>query len=230
MKQSNEVIYQEITPLEYPRLKEMIINAFGFSRFSKNRVVINSLAEIYLRATILMSTYHQVAIKEGRAIGFLYGRLDGERYLANRWGHRLVIVVHVIIATLLSMFSLPTALQALKYDQTYQALKAMCQKKFIAEVTGLIVTSESRGLGVGKRLYSDFVDYLDERGATSFFLFTDSALSYGFYEKQGMIREATIPVTFYIKPTPETLEIYLYSRSVQTDASIQTWKFDEYSS
>ena len=230
MQRSDAVVYREITPLDYPRLKEMIINAFGLPRFSENRVVINSLAEIYLRATILVSTYHQVAIKGGNAIGFLYGRLNGEKYLSNRWWHRFVIVVHVMIAGMLSLFSLPTVLQALKYDQTYQALKAMCNKEFKSEVTGLIVASESRGLGVGKRLYMDFVDYLDERGATSFFLFTDSALSYGFYEKQGMIREATIPVTFNIKPTPETLEIYLYSRSVQTDASIQTWKFDEYSS
>jgi hypothetical protein len=50
--------------------------------------------------------------------------------------------------------------------------------------------------------------------AKSFFLYTDDSLSYGFYDKQGMQRIGTTKITLNLKPIPQKLDVYLYSKEV----------------
>jgi ribosomal protein S18 acetylase RimI-like enzyme len=84
----------------------------------------------------------------------------------------------------------------------------------MGEITTLIVSKQFQGFGIGKKLYLEFYNYMINTGARSFFLYTDDSLSYGFYDKQDMQRIGTTKITLDIKPMPQNLEVYLYSKDV----------------
>jgi ribosomal protein S18 acetylase RimI-like enzyme len=211
MSQNVSITYRPYLKKDALQVRSLYIDAFDFRRFSKNNQVLSSLADIYLRFVMSQSTYGQVAVFDGKIIGVLFGRADEEPYISHHWLQKLVLGWLFIKVGFLTFFKLNNIFEALKIDQSYKALKAMVPKSFEGEITTLLVSNQYRGYGVGKRLYYDVVDYFKTHHVKRFFLFTDSALSYGFYDKQGLKREATKLITLNTKPKPQNLEVYFYS-------------------
>jgi predicted N-acetyltransferase YhbS len=222
MSKINMITYRPVNKHDKHKLKELIIEEFGFRRFTNNKLVLNSLSNYYLSGVIYKSTYSLVAIKDHEPVGVIYGRNDTQPFLKHSMKDKLVSLYYFIKIILFSLFNLKSIIQGLKFDRAYKKLSSECNKAFSGEVTCLIVSKSHQGFGIGKSLFRSFYDYLLKTNARSFFLYTDSWLSYGFYEKQGMIREKSTNINLNIKPRPQNLEIYLYSKDVIPHSDIKT--------
>ena len=214
MSNIHTITYRPVNKHDLTKIKELYIEEFGFRRFTTNKHVLKSISSLYLSSVIQQSTYSLVAIRNHEPVGLIYGRNDTQPFLKHSLKDKLVSIYHFININIFSLFHLKATKQALKFDHAYKKLSFECNKKFSGEVTTLIVSKSHQGFGIGKSLFHSFYDYLLKTKATSFFLYTDSWLSYGFYEKQGMIREGETPITLKVKPKKEKIDVYLYSLNV----------------
>lgn len=222
MSNIHTITYRAVNKNDLHKIKELYIEEFGFRRFTKNKHVLKSISSFYLSSVIQQSTYSLVAIRNHELVGVIFGRHDTQPFLKHSIKDKLVSYFDFVKIILLSLFHLKAVKQALKFDHAYKKLYLECNKKFSGEITTLIVSKSHQGFGIGKSLFHSFYDYLLKTKATSFFLYTDSGLSYGFYEKQGMIREGETPITLKIKPKKEKISVYLYSLSVSNHHKINT--------
>lgn len=214
MDKDELILYKTVSKNEVEGIKKLINDHFNYNRFSNNNRISNYIADFYLRGVLLISTYSLVAVKNNEAVGIIFGRSDKETLFPGRLVNIIILAFDFLRIFVLSIFNLKPVLQALKFDKAYKKLTSDCNQKFEGEITTLIVSKKFQGFGIGKKLYSEFYNYLIKTGSRSFFLYTDDSLSYGFYDKQGMRRIGTTKITLDIKPVPQKLEIYLYSKDV----------------
>ena len=222
MSNIHTITYRPVNKHDLHKIKELYIEEFGFRRFTTNKHVLKSISSLYLSSVIQQSTYSLVAIRNHEPVGLIYGRNDTQPFLKHSLKDKLVSIYHFINIIIFSLFHLKATKQALKFDHAYKKLSFECNKKFSGEVTTLLVSKSHQGFGIGKSLFHSFYDYLLKTKATSFFLYTDSRLSYGFYEKQGMIREGETPITLKVKTKKEIIDVYLYSLNVIDRQTIST--------
>ena len=89
-----------------------------------------------------------------------------------------------------------------------QRLLQRTHRHYHASLNFFSIDAQFRGLGLGNRLYHQFITYLQAQGIDTFFLFTDSSSNYQFYEKKGLRKIAS--ETFYWQDEDEVEEYYLY--------------------
>lgn len=87
-------------------------------------------------------------------------------------------------------------------------------KSYSAELALFAVSSVCRGKGIGKMLYQSAKEYMEQEGVDSFYLFTDTSCNYGFYEHQGMKRQAEKTHSFDIKGQKAKMNFYLYDDQI----------------
>ena len=63
-------------------------------------------------------------------------------------------------------------------------------KTFAASLNFFILDERYQGLGIGNKLYSLFIDYLQDKKIKVFFLFTDNSSNFQFYERKGLLKIA----------------------------------------
>jgi len=216
------VLYREVEKNDYPKIKQLISSAFQVHRFAEKKQIVNSVLETYIRHCLIESSYSQVSILDGEVVGVILGRAEHQPKLSQRWLHQTVALFHQVKIALTALGDLSKVLEYFKISRAYAKLKARCSKTFFGEVTLLIVSNNCRGLGVGKKLFSDFKSYLQKHKVFSFYLYTDSSLSFGFYESQGMLREGVEKITLNKQPSAQNLDIYLYSGEVPTDSETKS--------
>lgn len=210
--------YRQIEKKDYSKIKQLISSAFQVHRFAEKKHIVNSVLEVYMRHCLIESSFSQVAILDGEVVGVILGRAEHQPKLSQRFLHQTVAFYHQVKIALTALGDLTKVLEYFKISRAYAELKSRCSKTFSGEVTLLIVSKKCRGLGVGKKLFSDFKSYLQEHKVFSFYLYTDSSLSFGFYERQGMLREGVEKITLNKQPTAYNLDIYLYSGEVPSDS------------
>ena len=101
--------------------------------------------------------------------------------------------------------------QYFAFDRVYGELRKKTPSPLTDELTLFAVDSSTRGLGIGKTLYRDYLDHLRSLGRSDFYLYTDSLCTFQFYEKQGMTRTASEDMNLVLDGKPEALGVYLYS-------------------
>lgn len=202
------IIYRELRPTDYERIKSLINEAFGFDDFIKDKKFLNEVLNIYLQDCIMASTFSKVAVKDHQVIGLILGQAKREK--------KRLIKSHNIFSLLSSMGKLlltnKTNRQALKqfaHIQTvYKELIKGKEDTFGGCIQLFIVAKESRGLGIGKTLIAYLLGYMKQKQVSSLYLYTDTRCNYGFYDSHKFVRLAQKNITF--KGFKDILGVYLY--------------------
>lgn len=210
----NDITYRPYRDGDAAHVKAIIDEAFFIHRYVPHARLLDSALEVYLRERLLASTYTQVAEQNGHVIGVLMGRVHGQPRLPRAVSNRLLTAVHMLKIAALGLSDLRSLGQYFGFSGVYRTLRERTSAPLTDELTLFAVSSAARGLGVGKRLYQNYLSHLRHHGRRSFYLYTDSLCSFGFYEKRGMTRTAEQDMTVYLDRTPEILGVYLYAGDV----------------
>jgi predicted N-acetyltransferase YhbS len=203
--------YRPYQPQDAEDIKKIINEAFYIHRYVTGRLVLDSALEIYLRERLLASTWTRVAVQDGRVVGVIMGQVDGQPRLGGRFTNRLLTLAHMLRAGVLGLPQWKSMRQYFAFDRVYGELRKKTPDPLTDELTLFAVDSSTRGLGIGKTLYRDYLDHLRSLGRSDFYLYTDSLCTYQFYEKQGMTRTASEDMNLVLDGKPEALGVYLYS-------------------
>ena len=205
------IVYRPYQPQDAEDIKKIINEAFYIHRYVTGRLVLDSALEIYLRERLLASTWTRVAVQDERVVGIIMGQVDGQPRLGGRFTNRLLTLAHTLRAGILGLPQWKSMRQYFAFDRVYGELRKKTPSPLTDELTLFAVDSSTRGLGIGKTLYRDYLDHLRSLGRSDFYLYTDSLCTFQFYEKQGMTRTASEDMNLVLDGTPETLGVYLYT-------------------
>ena len=205
------IVYRPYQPQDAEDIKKIINEAFYIHRYVTGRLVLDSALEIYLRERLLASTWTRVAVQDERVVGIIMGQVDGQPRLGGRFTNRLLTLAHTLRAGILGLPQWKSMRQYFAFDRVYGELRKKTPSPLTDELTLFAVDSSTRGLGIGKTLYRDYLDHLRSLGRSDFYLYTDSLCTFQFYEKQGMTRTASEDMNLVLDGTPEALGVYLYS-------------------
>ncbi len=205
------IVYRPYQPQDAEDIKKIINEAFYIHRYVTGRLVLDSALEIYLRERRLASTWTRVAVQDERVVGIIMGQVDGQPRLGGRFTNRLLTLAHTLRAGILGLPQWKSMRQYFAFDRVYGELRKKTPSPLTDELTLFAVDSSTRGLGIGKTLYRDYLDHLRSLGRSDFYLYTDSLCTFQFYEKQGMTRTASEDMNLVLDGKPEALGVYLYS-------------------
>ena len=205
------IVYRPYQPQDAEDIKKIINEAFYIHRYVTGRLVLDSALEIYLRKRLLASTWTRVAVQDERVVGIIMGQVDGQPRLGGRFTNRLLTLAHTLRAGILGLPQWKSMRQYFAFDRVYGELRKKTPSPLTDELTLFAVDSSTRGLGIGKTLYRDYLDHLRSLGRSDFYLYTDSLCTFQFYEKQGMTRTASDDMILVLDGKPEALGVYLYS-------------------
>jgi len=211
----SSVTYRSYQESDAARVKELIDEAFHVSLYTGGSGSLrNSALEVYLRQVLTNSTYSQVAVLDGRVVGVVTGRVKGESYLPSRATNLLKLWSHMARLLVTGWPHRKSLVQYFKFDFAYKSLlrDAIAKNGPVGdELTVFAVDAATRGTGVGKHLYHDYLNHLRQAGRNDFYLYTDTLCTYGFYEKQGMKRAASTDIRLDIPTLPSNVGVYLYT-------------------
>lgn len=215
----SDIAYRPYRREDADDIKKILDEAFSIHRYATGRLVLDSALEIYLRDCLLSSTWTRVAVADGRVVGVIMGRVHGQPRLGGRLANRLLTIAHAVRAAVLGITQWDSMRQYFGFRRVYASLRKKAHCPLTDELTLFAVDSSTRGLGIGKTLYTDYLTHLRGLGRTDFFLYTDSHCTYGFYEKQGMTRAAEQDMDLTFDGTPETIGVYLYAGTTTEHAA-----------
>lgn len=211
---------RRMTRSDYPQLVELIrrtwyADAGADGQETPDAVqdhgVASRLAAIDAQDGLARATYAAVAERDGRIIGAILGSDPARATRMQRIRHRLrqVRLALTLLASPAGRGGLMEQLAILRADRT---LVRAAGKTYPAEIVLFLVAPESKGLGVGGRLFTHMLGTFHEHGIHEYFLFTDTSCDYGFYEYKGLRRM----VTEHIASTDgKPLDCFLYEGDVE---------------
>ena len=188
---SFQVNYRPFRNEDAKDLVKIILDTWTFDDGVMNAKQSDHIGFAYLYGCMLQADFTQVAEIEGRAVGIIMGRTCGKRL--RPW-----------IGTKLLYHSAMVMLGCFrqKNDQSFEGygeksdmldeMSGVTSGAFDAEVALFIVSKEVRGSGVGSELFRRLNEFFEERGIQHYYLHTDTACNYEFYERKGLKRQAEL--------------------------------------
>lgn len=180
---AGRVRFRPICRADYPILADLINSTWGFDKMHDDPAVLRHFGLRYLYTCLIKHTYDLVAEVDGKTAGIIIGA----DYGADRTSLKYLALYHYHTAylTLRRAFSSFYDVNE-RYDALMKEMDDICDEKGDTELALFILDERCRGLGIGDRLFREFEKHCRENGIEDFYVHTDTACSYLFYEYQGM--------------------------------------------
>ena len=180
---AGRVRFRPICRADYPILADLINSTWGFDKMHDDPVVLRHFGLRYLYTCLIKHTFDLVAEIDGKAAGII---IEAD-YGADRTSLKYLALYyyHTACLTLRRAFSAFHDVNE-RYDRIMREMDDFCKEKGDTELALFILDERCRGLGIGDRLYHEFEKHCRENGIEDFYVHTDTACSYLFYEYQGM--------------------------------------------
>lgn len=165
-------------------LSNIICHTWGFdSSFSPHLAYL--MGRLYLADSLCKSNFSKVAVVNGNIAGFIAVR--AENLKKGTFGQKL-FMLKCLFPTLFNI----EAWQAFKIfsdiDKLNNKMYQSAEYDFDGEVTLFVMDESLRGLGIGKKLYKEAMEFFKKQNVKNYFVFTDTTCNYGFYEHEGAKR------------------------------------------
>lgn len=206
----NSIVYRPYESQDFKSLSKIINITWGHEK-SYNHTTAVRLSNAYLRLCMTEQTFTQVALAEGKPIGIIMGNdLRNCHYtlklrLQARWA--------------IFMLSLTAEGRGAwhffeEINQVYDKLLSEQPQSYEGELSFFAVHPDYRSLGIGKELYSRFLQYMTGKYIQRFYVFTDTSCNYGFYESRGLFRCGTEKVELKVNGWLEEFLFFIYENTV----------------
>jgi len=201
-----EIIFREFKKEDSKIIEEIIIEAWHYNNLCSSKTA-RKMAKVFLSSCLTNQTYTQVALLNNQPIGIIMAK--------NSKIHRCPFKYRIkqirdIISLYLSTEGRQTSKIFSSVNSIDEELLNECTKKYEGEVAFFAISSKARGKGIGKRMFSNMLEYMKSQNIKDFYLYTDTSCNYGFYEHQGMIKRKEKSKTFFIQGKEAKMTFFIY--------------------
>ena len=179
------VSYHQVTEEDFDELALLISNQWATPEIRNNPIAMKHSGLMSLYYFMVHHTYTCVAEDEGKVIGLLICTNLEERPIDMKYVRLLIEEVAFMIC---NPETRDDGLAWGEYTQVAQELEDRVVKGINAELELFLVKPEYQGQGIGKRMFRSMIEFYKKTGTDNFFLHTDTACTYQFYESMGMKR------------------------------------------
>lgn len=205
----SDVLYRSLNKSDYDTVKNLICEAFGFSEFIKDTKTLDYLLTIYLESCILDSSFSQVAVKDNTVIGIILGNAKNDKNKIRSFYDIKNLLTTIVKLAFSSKENKRLMKEFSKIQNAYNEIIEGKKDDFQGCIQLFIVSKECRGLGVGKSLVSNLLEYMSIYTVKSLYLYTDTRCNYGFYDSQNFKRINEKEIHF--SSLNESLNVFLYA-------------------
>ena len=202
----DSILYRPGRPEDEEALLSLILTTWRYQDWVPARAV-RAMGQYYLYEILSGSDTVLVAQRQGEVVGAMAARVGrGGRaiYRMRKWG--------AFLRVLLCGQGARELMQFVHCDGMQRSMVKSAGLALDAALNLLVVRQDQKGRGIGAKLYGRFLAGLEALGTRRFYLLTDSACDYRYYEHQGMRRIAQS--TFYWRSpqggVEDAEEYYLY--------------------
>lgn len=201
-----EIIFREFKKEDSKIIEKIIIEAWHYNNLCSSKTA-RKMAKVFLSSCLTNQTYTQVALLNNQPIGIIMAK--------NSKIHRCPFKYRIkqirdIISLYLSTEGRQTSKIFSSVNSIDEELLNECTKKYEGEVAFFAISSKARGKGIGKRMFSNMLEYMKSQNIKDFYLYTDTSCNYGFYEHQGMIKRKEKSKTFFIQGKEAKMTFFIY--------------------
>ena len=206
-----EIIFREFKKEDSKIIEEIIIEAWHYNDLCSSKTA-RKMAKVFLSSCLTNQTYTQVALLNNQPIGIIMAK-DSKTHKCP-FKYRIKQIVD-IISLYLSKEGRQTSKIFSSVSSIDQELLNECTKKYEGEVAFFAISSKARGKGIGKRMFSNMLEYMKSQNIKDFYLYTDTSCNYGFYEHQGMIKRKEKSKTFFIQGKEAKMTFFIYDYCIK---------------
>ena len=210
MESDRMVSYHQVTEEDFDELALLISNQWATPEIKNNPIAMKHSGLMSLYYFMVHHTYTCVAEDNGRIIGLLICTNLKERPIDMKY-------VRLLIGEIAFMICNPETrddgLAWGEYTQKAQELEERVVKDIGAELELFLVAPDYQGQGIGKRMFRSMIEFYRKTGTRDFFLHTDTACTYQFYEKRGMKRIGAQKSNIRSADV-DGIEMYIYAANV----------------
>ena len=212
----NNITYRQLRKCDYNDIMGLIDDAWNIDRYINKPKSKKHLLNAFMRATMLAQNYTEVAVLDGEVVGLLFGKIPK---LKGFWKN----IRHIVPAVYHSL-----CLNFRKYDRNvlkgfvdmqnvYAKLLENIGEVYESELEFFIVNSKCQGLGVGKTLLNNYLDYCRDKGIKNQYVYTDVNCNYGFYDHNGYTRSGTMKTAFDLYSGKFEFDVFIYTRKLYNE-------------
>ena len=186
-----KIIYRPYQSKDAASLAHIILDTWSFDGGICDSELSVHIGYEYLYFCMLHADYTQIVEIDGQVEGIIIGRTEGKRIdLQSGFKciyHGLILMLSGVNKKISPLFDRYAA-----NSKLLEELSGVAEGKFGAEVALFIVSKQARGYGLGSALFERLNSFFSAKGIEHYYLHTDSACSYEFYERKGLRRLAAI--------------------------------------
>lgn len=205
----NKVLYRNVSKNDYETIKDLINEAFGFSKFIKDENLLDFALSSYLYECISESSFCKIAEKDNKVVGVILGNANCSENICSP-DIESIVPSSIKLDTIFDNKNNRKDLEEFsKITDTYKELIRGKKDSFEGCIQLFIVSDECRGFGVGKKLLNCLFEYMNDMKVKSLYLYTDTRCNYGFYDSQNFKRIAE--KNLYFDSFKDSIDVFLYS-------------------
>ena len=204
------VSYHQVTEEDFDELALLLSNQWATPEIKNNPIAMKHSGLMSLFFFMVHHTFTCVAEDEGKVIGLLICTDVKKRPLDMKYAKLLIGEVAFMIC---NPETRDDGLAWGEYTKIAKDLEERVAGGIDAEAELFIVAPEYRGQGIGKKMFRSMVQFFKMTGTKTFFLHTDTACTYQFYDRIGMKRIGS-QETDIKSGDIDGIEMYIYAADV----------------
>jgi len=200
------VEYHEVSEEYFDGLAELLSNTWATPDIRSNPVAMkhNGLSSLFF--FMVHHTYTCVAVDEGKVIGLLVSTSVKDRPCDMKYAKLLIKEIAYVIC---NPDTRDSGMEWGRYTQIAKGLEDKVASEYEAELELFVVDEAYRGQGIGTRMFKSMIEFFHKTGVKNFFLHTDTACTYQFYDYAGLKRLGALQSDINSADV-EGIELYIY--------------------
>lgn len=200
------IILREYQKTDQKALENVVREAWKYDFFCSPKTAAK-MAEVYLNSCLANQTFTKVAEIDGVPAGIIMGK--------DIQNHKCPLALR--IRWLKSVVSLYISKEGREISKIFECIQGIdkellssCSKDYRGELAFFAVSGKYRGRGLGRKLFQTVVDYMQSKGISEFYLFTDTSCNYPFYEHLGLTRRCEKKQAIEVKGEKSNMTFFIY--------------------
>lgn len=205
-----DISYRNIEVKDHEAIKSLINKTWPLDAFVQSKRTLKSLLYLYLNHCLMLSSFGQVALKDGSLVGIILGNAKNDQKPYRSLAQVSGMLFNLLVLLFSTKEEKKNFQEYMKIYQTYKDLIKNKKHLFDGELVFLAVAEEYRGLGIGKTLVNNLKEYFQDQSVHTIYLYTDTSCNYCFYDSQGFSRIGEREINLKLNKKPIDLTIFMY--------------------